>query len=102
VLGAQRAAAIVSRLLPVRGARGLRRGPRAATRANPGNLTPREVEVLGLVADGLRSADIAERLFLSRKTVDNHVSAILRKLGARSRAEASAEAVRLGLAAQDR
>lgn len=55
--------------------------------------------MLRLVADGLRSAEIAERLFLSRKTVDHHVSAILRKLDARSRAEASAEAVRLGLAA---
>jgi DNA-binding CsgD family transcriptional regulator len=101
-LGAPRAASIVLRRLRERGARGLRRGPRPATRENPGNLTPREVEVLGLVADGLRSAEIAERLFLSRKTVDNHVSAILRKLGARSRAEASAEAVRLGLAAQHR
>jgi DNA-binding CsgD family transcriptional regulator/tetratricopeptide (TPR) repeat protein len=102
VLGASRAGSIVSRRLRARGARGLPRGPRPATRENPANLTPREVEVLGLVADGLRSAEIAERLFLSRKTVDNHVSAILRKLGARSRAEASAEAVRLGLAAQDR
>jgi DNA-binding CsgD family transcriptional regulator/tetratricopeptide (TPR) repeat protein len=98
-LGAPPAAAIVARRLRERGARGVPRGPRAATRENPANLTPREVEVLRLVADGLRSAEIAERLFLSRKTVDHHVSAILRKLDARSRAEASAEAVRLGLAA---
>jgi DNA-binding CsgD family transcriptional regulator/tetratricopeptide (TPR) repeat protein len=99
-LGARAAAAIAARRLRERGARDLPRGPRPATRRNPANLTPREVEVLGLVADGLRSSEIAERLFLSRKTVDNHVSAILRKLGARSRAEASAEAVRLGLAGQ--
>ena len=53
--------------------------------------------MLVLVADGLRNADIAARLFLSSKTVDHHVSAILRKLGVRSRGEAGAAARRLGL-----
>ena len=57
------------------------RGHRAATRANPANLTPRELEVLALLADGLHNAEIADRLFLSEKTVAHHVSAILRKLG---------------------
>ena len=57
--------------------------------------------MLNLVARGLRNSEIADRLFVSQRTVDHHVSAILRKLGARSRAEASADAVRLGLA-QDR
>ena len=80
-----------------RGARDVPRGPRAATRSNEAELTPRELEVLGLVADGLRNADIAERLFLSPRTVDHHVSAILRKLDARSRGEATAAAGRLGL-----
>ena len=73
------------------------RGPRPATRENPAQLTSRELEVLALVADGLRNADIAERLFLSPKTVAHHVSAILRKLGARSRGEAGALAGQLGL-----
>ena len=81
--------------------RGLPRGPRPSTRRNPANLTPRELQVLGLVAQGLRSADVAERLFLAEKTVDHHVSAILRKLGVGTRRQASAEAVRLGLTGRD-
>jgi ATP/maltotriose-dependent transcriptional regulator MalT len=52
----------------------------------------------GTFAEGLRNADIAERLFLSEKTVDHRVSAILRKLDVRTRREAGAEAVRFGLA----
>jgi DNA-binding CsgD family transcriptional regulator len=96
-LGARPAAAIVARRLRERGARGIPRGPRQATRANPANLTARELEVLGHVAQGLRNADIAKRLFLSEKTVDHHVSAILRKLNVRTRGEAGTEAVRLRL-----
>ena len=96
-LGARPAAAIVARRLRERGARGLPRGPRPATRQNPAGLTRRELEVLALVADGLRNAEIAARLVLSERTVAHHVGAILRKLGVRTRSQASAEAVRLGL-----
>ena len=96
-LGARPAAAIVARRLRERGARGLPRGPRPATRQNPAGLTRRELEVLALVADGLRNAEIAARLVLSERTVAHHVAAILRKLGVRTRTHASAEAVRLGL-----
>ena len=64
------------------------RGARASTRANVGGLTDREVEVLDLLDEGLRNAEIAERLHLSEKTVGHHVSAILAKLGASSRLEA--------------
>jgi DNA-binding NarL/FixJ family response regulator len=60
-------------------------------------LTARELEVLAHAAQGLRNAGIAERLFLSEKTVDHHVSAILRKLNVHTRGEAGAEAVRLRL-----
>jgi ATP/maltotriose-dependent transcriptional regulator MalT len=101
-LGGSAAASIVARRLRQRGARGLPRGPRKATRQNPAKLTARELEVLELVAEGLGNPEIARRLFLSEKTVAHHVSAILRKLDVRTRAQASAQAVRLGLAAQDR
>jgi DNA-binding CsgD family transcriptional regulator len=102
LLGAQAAVSLVARRLRDQGARGLPRGPRAATLANPANLTARELEVLGLVTDGLRNAEIAARLFLSQKTVDHHVSAILRKLGVGNRREAATFALAQGLAAQDR
>jgi DNA-binding CsgD family transcriptional regulator/tetratricopeptide (TPR) repeat protein len=101
-LGARPAATIVARRLRVRGATGLPRGPRPTTEVNPVGLTAREMEVLALVAQGLRNAEIAERLVLAAKTVDHHVSAILRKLDVRTRGQASAEAIRLGLIGQDR
>ena len=97
-LEARPAAARVIRRLRELGARGLPRGPHPATRRNAGGLTPREQQVLELVAEGLRNTEIAERLVLSTRTVDHHVQAIIRKLGVRTRVEASAAAIRLGLA----
>jgi DNA-binding CsgD family transcriptional regulator/tetratricopeptide (TPR) repeat protein len=96
-LGALPAARLVSRRLRELGARDIPRGPHPATAGNAGALTPRELEVLALVAQGLRNAEIAERLVLSSRTVDHHVSSILGKLGARTRGEAVAEARRLRL-----
>ncbi len=96
-LGARAAAAILARRLRERGIRSMPRGPRPSTRENPAGLTARELEVLALLVEGLRNAQIAERLVVSEKTVDHHVSAILRKLDVRTRAEAAAEATRWGL-----
>ncbi|MDX6496482.1 MAG: hypothetical protein QOE17_2468, partial [Gaiellales bacterium] len=97
LLDARPAAGIVARRLRESGVRGVPRGPRQATLENPANLTGRELDVLALVAEGLSNAQIAKRLFLSRRTVDHHVSQILRKLGVPSRARAIVEATRLGI-----
>jgi DNA-binding CsgD family transcriptional regulator len=94
-LGARPAANRVARALRTSGARDVGRGPRTSTRANRGGLTARELEVLRLLAEGLRNAEIAERLFLSERTVAHHVSAVLRKLGVQTRGQAAAEATRL-------
>jgi len=96
-LGAHPAAAAVARRLRALGEHGVPRGPRPATAANPAGLTSRETEVLRLMAAGLTNAEIAARLVLSDRTVAHHVSAIFRKLGARTRGEAGEQAARLGL-----
>jgi DNA-binding CsgD family transcriptional regulator/tetratricopeptide (TPR) repeat protein len=96
-LEARPAAAMTVARLRARGARRIPRGPRRNTRANPAGLTARELEVLTLVADGLRNAEIADRLVVSTKTVDHHVSTVLSKLGVPDRRAAARQAARLGL-----
>ncbi len=88
-LGACRDADEAAALLRDLGVRVARTGPR-----NFGRLTSREQEVLTLLGAGLSNREIAERLFLSRKTVEHHVARILSKLGLRGRAEAAAAAAR--------
>ena len=74
----------------------LRRAGHSRTRTSPvspnGVLTPRELEVLGLLAEGLNQTEIAKRLVVSPKTIGKHIERILKKLGVRSRAEAVAKA----------
>lgn len=96
-LGAAPAAAHAARRLRELGEKAIPRGPTPRTQANAGGLTARELEVLPLLAEGLRNAEIAKRLIISPKTVDHHVSAILRKLDVRTRAQAASAAGRLGL-----
>ena len=87
-LGAQPAARIIRRLLRTLGARSIPVGPHTVTRAQPFGLTRREGEVLDLICAEHTNAEIAAKLFISAKTVDHHVSAILAKLGVPTRAAA--------------
>jgi DNA-binding NarL/FixJ family response regulator len=87
-LGAARDADAAAALMRSLGAKG-RAGPRAV-----GLLSRRELEVLRLVAEGLSNREIAERLFISPKTAEHHVSRIYAKLGLSTRAEAAAYAAR--------
>jgi DNA-binding CsgD family transcriptional regulator len=96
-LGGRPAAAIVARRMRAVGVRAIPRGTRPTTKANPAGLTARELDVLRLVARGLRNTEIAEHLVVSAKTVDHHVSSVLAKLGVSGRAAAAREAVRLGV-----
>jgi ATP/maltotriose-dependent transcriptional regulator MalT len=98
-LDATAAANLVRRRLRDLGVRVVPRGPMAQTRANPAGLTPRQLDVLELLAAGLTNAQIAGRLFLSVRTVDHHVSSILTKLGVESRGNAKSAAESMGLVA---
>jgi DNA-binding CsgD family transcriptional regulator len=89
-LGAAPAAQALRKQMRARGVRSVPRGSRISTRSNSHGLTRREAEILGLLSEGLRNSVIAKRLFVSTKTVDHHVSAILTKLRVPSRAEAIA------------
>jgi DNA-binding CsgD family transcriptional regulator len=96
-LGATPAASLLRRQMRARGSRSIPRGPISQTRANPIGLTRRQVQVLSLLGQGLSNALIAERLYISRKTTQHHVSAIIAHLGASSRHEAAVAARRRGL-----
>jgi DNA-binding NarL/FixJ family response regulator len=73
------------------------RGPLPSTRSNPAQLTDRQLQVLAMVGSGKANTAIAQELHISPRTVEHHVSAILAKLGAHSRAEAVALNARLDL-----
>ena len=77
------------------GIKSIPRGLRKSTKSNPANLTIREIDVLQLLKEGLQNKEIADKLFISPKTVDHHISAIYFKLDVNSRAKAVHEAARL-------
>lgn len=95
-LGAVPAAAMFRRRLRDLGVTSVPRGPRPSTRRHPLGLTPRQQDVLELLAEGRSNSEIAARLYVASKTVEHHVSAILTKLGVASRAEAVERAAETG------
>lgn len=92
-LGAEPAATMATRRLREIGAR----GPRSTTRSHPAGLTSREAEILKLIVSGHTNRHIADRLYLSPKTVEHHVSAILGKLGVPTRQQAVRVATEMNL-----
>lgn len=88
-LGAGRDADAAAAFLRSLGARAARVGPKGI-----GVLTKRELEVLSLIGEGLSNREMAERLFVTRKTIEHHVARVLAKLELRSRAQAAAYAAR--------
>jgi DNA-binding NarL/FixJ family response regulator len=99
-LGADAVAAKVRQDLRRHGAASIPSRRRKATLANAAGLTTREAEVLSLIADGSTSAEIAQRLFISTRTVDHHVSALLAKLQVATRRDAIRRGHELGLIEQ--
>jgi ATP/maltotriose-dependent transcriptional regulator MalT len=93
-LGAAPAAQMLRKQMRGQGIRRVPRGARASTQVHSHGLTARQAEILALMSQGLRNSAIARRLFVSTRTVDHHVSAILTKLGVSSRAKAIAVAHR--------
>jgi len=77
------------------GIKNIPRGLRQSTMSNPANLTQRELDVLQLLKEGFQNKEIANKLFVSPKTVAQHISSIFFKLDVNSRAKAVQEATRL-------
>jgi DNA-binding CsgD family transcriptional regulator len=101
-LGADATARLVRRTMRDLGIRSIPAGARTATRAHPLGLTTREQEILQLLSEGQSNEEISAALYISVRTVEHHVSAILGKLGVDTRKGAAKEARMLGLTHPDR
>ena len=95
--GATRTADLIRHRLRRRGFSSVPRGPRKSAEGAAPVLTDRQIDVLKLIANDLTNQEIADELFVARRTVDNHVSAILSRLGVEGRHEAVAEALARGM-----
>jgi DNA-binding CsgD family transcriptional regulator len=98
-MGAVPLATRIRRELRREGVRNIPLGPRPSTRERVANLTARQSEVLDLLARGLTNAEIADSLFISSRTAEHHVAAVMSKLNASSRDEAVGIARELGVVA---
>ncbi len=88
-LGATATIKLIKQEMRKEGIKNIPKGPRESTKQNPAGLTNRQIDVLQLLSEGLSNSEIAHRLFISPKTIDHHISAILSKLNLHSRAEAA-------------
>ncbi len=88
-MSASAASHFIKQKMRGQGIKSIPKGPRKTTRENPKGLTSREMEVLNLIGKGLSNAEIGNRLYISPKTVDHHISTILSKLSVHSRYEAA-------------
>lgn len=96
-LGAERVYQKLRQSMRSEGLKKIPRGKRLSTRSNAAQLTSRELDVLKLLQTGMQNKEIAEKLFISAKTVDHHISSILVKLNVSTRAKAVIEALTLGI-----
>ena len=96
-LGARPAADILSQELQARGVKGIPKRTEFARQKYPADLTPREVEVLQLIAEGLSNPSIAQKLGISVGTVKAHTASIYSKLGINNRVQAVSQARELRL-----
>ncbi len=96
-LGATATINLIKQEMRKEGIKNIPQGPRESTKQNPAGLTGRQIDVLQLLSEGLSNLAIAQRLFISPKTVDHHVSAILSKLNLHSRTEAATFAQSSGI-----
>jgi DNA-binding CsgD family transcriptional regulator len=100
-LGAEPAAARLRERMRRSGFTNIPARPHRSNRSTPAQLTPRQLEIVGLLEHGLTNGEIAARLFITEKTAGHHVSAIIAKLGARSRTQAASTARKMGIGAPE-